>query len=131
LLYNSDRRNDGNFIITTSEQGYIFNIIDHGFCFGTYWDSQMLIDIQEEWSDAYLPEMYATITSLGDFDSALLAIDSLSDDFFTNLVGQLPAEWLPDQAEKSAMIDFLIAQRDAIETMLANNMQKFVNLIQL
>jgi hypothetical protein len=130
LLYNSDRRNDGNFLITTSNEGYRFNIIDHGLCFGHHWDSQSLSGIQGEWSDAYLPEMYASIATREDFQDALESIISLNDEFFIDLIYGLPTDWLSDSDEKNAMISFLIAQRDGIGAMLATNIHKFPNLIQ-
>lgn len=130
LLYNCDRRLQGNFVITTSSSTYTFNIIDHGFCFGTNWDCEILRTVQGRWSDAYLPEMYATIQDATDFNNALQLIAAITDDFFINLVEQIPEDWLPDQKERKALIQFLILQRNSISTMLSANLHKFPNLLQ-
>jgi hypothetical protein len=129
LLYNSDRRNDGNYVVTTSVEGLKFNIIDHGFCFGTMWDKEMLKGICGEWSNAYLPEMYSMINSRNEFDLPLQMIEVLSDDFFANLVVQIPADWLPDLTERATLVQFLIYQRNHIKEMLEANLHKFPNIV--
>ncbi len=127
LLYNVDRKNDGNFIVTTTSSGYQFNIIDHGHCFGSYWDEATLTGIVGVWSDSYLDEMYQTITHLDNFQPVVQTIKAIPDDFFTTLVNEIPVEWLPITQEREALIRFLIAQRDNIDTMLFGNKSKFFN----
>jgi len=129
FLYNSDRRNDGNFIVTTVGEDLKFNIIDHGFCFSQQWNAQILTEIEGQWSDAYLPEMYETIVDRSVFDEPLAVIERLTDDFFTNLVSEIPEEWLKDPVERNALSLFLCNQRHRLRGMLAANIDKFPNLV--
>lgn len=128
LLHNTDRNNAGNYLFSTDQTGLKFNIIDHGHCFEAYWTIPNLNNLKGAWHGNNFSELYGFIQSLADFDLGLASIEALSDNFFTNLVGEIPDDWLP-LLDKTALIDFLIFQRDHIRQMVINNKAKFPNCV--
>ena len=126
-LYNTDRRNDGNYLILTEGSNYNFCIIDHGHCFGMNWTNVLLQTYLTEWSNAYLDEMYALINGRVDFDAAIDEINLRDDTFISNLVDAIPTQWLSDASESAALKKYLSVKRDDMENLLNTNSAKFPN----
>ena len=126
LLYNTDRCNDGNYLIVSNPNGFKFFIIDHGHCFSSTWDVNSINSFVGQWS-SFLPEMYETINAHSNMELAIQKIESLDDNYFTNLVVQIPNEWLPNVDERDALRKYLIDQRNSIRQMIELNKNKFPN----
>jgi hypothetical protein len=127
LLFNTDRHNEGNYLIVTDTAGLKFYIIDHGHCFNNSWNEAALLTYLGQWSASYFPGMYGCVTSGTAMQDAIQRIEELDNNFFTTLVSQIPEEWLPSRAERSALIIFLNSQRDKIRNLVEGNRSKFIN----
>ena len=129
LLYNIDRKNKDNFIIATEQGGLKYYIIDHGHCFGSYWDASILPTYKGQWSDSYIEEMYLLIKGRPDFNDAITKILSLENHIISKFVDEVPQDWLSDANDRLALKAFIQYQRDHIEDMLLQNKSKFRNWI--
>jgi hypothetical protein len=129
LLYNTDRRNDGNYLIVIDGNEFKFCAIDHGHCLGMNWDADLLKKYVSLWSGEYLEEMYETITGREDFNDVLSKIDTLDNAFITTLVDSIPEAWLSNSVEIQALKDYLSQKKSTIGNELDTNKIKFTNWI--
>jgi len=74
------------------------------------WTPALLTNYLPLWSDAYLPEMYGVIQERNNFDTGLLKISEMNNDFISNLVDEIPHEWALDGADSVALKNYLRAK---------------------
>jgi hypothetical protein len=120
LFHNADRTsNYKNLLIKQQESGYKIYAIDnsHLFIYGNWTEKllqrlSMKIKIYYHYSYGWLLRYYLTFQ---DFSPYLEIVSKISNAQIEQLVQEIPHEWLPDEQEKQALIDYIKLRRNTLE----------------
>lgn len=128
LTNNNNRNNQGNYIIQNAGQNnFDFYIIDHGHCFGNpNWDTSIINKIGT-WNKNALQEMRNCIFGSNPFFEYINRIKSLSNEFLSRIVNNVPEEWGINTDERNALKSFLRGQRDKIDDIIYKYKNLFPN----
>jgi hypothetical protein len=128
LTMNTDRVNDGNFVLATTpgQAGFKFVAIDHGHCFGHNWDATLTTKVGTT-APAVFTEMAAAVAGAQPFTGALARAQSMSDSHVASFIGAVPASWGLQAAEADVLAAFLRGQRDALPDVFTKHQNLFPN----
>lgn len=128
LTFNHNRNNQGNYLIQQARQdSFDFYIIDHGHCFGRpNWHISIIQKIGT-WNGNVLPEVANCIMGSDPFRNYIERIQNLSNEFFSKIVDEIPAEWGISNNERNALKSFLMGQRDRIKEIIFQYKNLFPN----
>ncbi|MEN6413779.1 MAG: HipA family kinase [Veillonellales bacterium] len=120
LFHNLDRTwNRRNLIIRREDQGGVVYAIDNSHLFRRgRWNINSLTKLESQITlnhrRAYGWLLKHFLTA-GDFAPYVAKVKALSDEQITGLVENIPLQWLPDQAERQALIHYIRVRRDMVE----------------
>jgi hypothetical protein len=123
MFHNSDRTNNKkNLLLRKENAGYKIYAIDNSHLFRS-----------ARWTSAHLNSMSTVIKpyyrycyglllrdwlSPPDFFPYLEKVRGISSEYINDLVAEIPEEWLPDDAERQALVEYIILRRDMVEDIL-------------
>lgn len=124
LFHNPDRTwNRKNLIVHREEPGNVVYAIDNSHLFRRgRWNIDSLaklesqITLNHRRAYGWLLKHFLTV---GDFAPYVAKVKALSDEQVTGLVENIPGQWLPDQAERQALIRYIRVRRDMVEEIAA------------
>lgn len=117
LFHNPDRTvNRKNLLIRREREGYKLYAIDNSHLFRRgKWTIAMLKELTETITINYrrsygvLLKYYLSPSQLFKYAAV---VKELTDHKLTEFVEGIPEEWLPDKAERQALLEFIVARRD-------------------
>jgi hypothetical protein len=125
LTMNTDRVNDGNFLIQTLPSGGTrFWAIDHGHCFGHTWDASLPSKAGTN-APTFFSEMLPSIAGSAPFDGSLALAAAMTDAQLDHVVAQIPPEWAVPAHEAAGLRGFLRSQSGALPGIFTNHKALF------
>lgn len=117
LFHNFDRTlNWRNLLLRREVKGYRIYAIDNSHLFRRgRWTEELLAELAPKIKINRIRTYGTLLRSClrpEFFDSYLLKIRQLSDDFLQSLVEEIPVEWLPHASDRQALHRFLVTRRD-------------------
>ena len=116
---NSDRNNNGNFLIRVADQAtrrLEFIAIDFGHCFGHTWDASIVN--QTGWCGSMLSEMVPFIAGEQPFAEPIKACKRISQGTVDAIVDAIPASWNLTAPKCTAMRQYLLNRLQTIDQLL-------------
>ncbi len=120
LFHNADRTsNYKNLLLRQEAAGYKIYAIDnsHLFIYGK-WTTALLNQLSKK-IKVYYHYTYSLLLNYylcaQDFLPYLEIVAKISDEQIGNLVRDIPLEWLPDELERQALIDYIQLRQDLLE----------------
>ena len=120
MLHNVDRtHNRKNMLIRHEAAGYRIYAIDHSHLFRrARWTAETLTELEDNVT-VNTRRLYGLLLKHylqpSDFDRYSLVIKSLSDDDLAQVVDSIPQLWLPDNAERQALVRHLCIRRNLVD----------------
>lgn len=123
MFHNSDRTNNKkNLLLHKEDTGYKIYAIDNSHLFkSARWTTAHLNSINTV-IKLYYRYCYGLLLSdwlsPPDFFPYLEKVRGISSEYINDLVAEIPEEWLPDDAERQALVKYIILRRDMVEDIL-------------
>lgn len=119
MFLNADRASKKNLLLRQEDTGYKIYAIDNSHLFQSgKWSAKSLniLGTKKKVFERYsFKTLLSDYLSPQDFLPYLGKIEKISDEQIDKLVHEIPAEWLPDEAERQALAHFIKLRRNMAE----------------
>ncbi len=129
LLVNMDRDNPGNNLIQTTAKGLEYKTVDFSeILSGRCWNLETMAVVKNY---RHLVPVFAVVAlpvkGLSSFSPWLEQVEALSEEEVTHIMSGIPDSWQVTDAEKKAILEFLLERKAFVRDILLANRSRFLN----
>lgn len=120
LFHNADRaKNQKNLLLRLENEHYKIYAIDNSHLFrSSRWTIETLHTLAPKiktYHFQHYRELLKNLLSAQDFIPYIEIVEKLSDEQLNSIVNEIPQEWLPDEAERLALVEYSKLRKDMAE----------------
>jgi hypothetical protein len=130
LVLNMDRNNPGNNLLQTMPSGSLeFRTVDFSeILSGRNWTAETLgIAKTATYLMPVFPTVALAVKSLASFSPWLEKTESISAAMVDRMMSEVPGSWDVEEAERTAVSDFILTRKEMVRGILMANKARFLN----